>query len=327
MKSMRNKDNLKNVAVLIQLGTPETLTRKSVGNFIRSFLLDPRVIEMPSLFRHLLVRLIIVPFRAKKSLGRYQQIWDPVQGSPLLHHSRELTNKLAAKEIPGLEIRLAFQHGTPHLKTVLEDLQQQGVRNIILVPMYPQPAPSTTGSVYAAVQKELVGWPVQPEIRWISPLWDLPGYIDLLINKISRHHPAKYDRILFSYHGLPLKQSVSGYSAACESMTQQIARKLGLPVQSYRLAYQSRLGKGWVGPQSTEVMDAFLSEGVRSLLVVAPSFTADCLETDWEIGIDFRHRFLSGGGSTFEWVRSLNADDNWAEWLGGLISRETRMGE
>jgi protoporphyrin/coproporphyrin ferrochelatase len=311
----------KTAVVLIQLGTPESLTRASVADFIRAFLTDPRVIEMPTLVRHLLVRMIIVPFRSGKSLSRYRQIWDPVTGSPLLHHSLLLVDSLNRMADPDTDVSLAFQYGSPNLKTVLASLQKPEVRNIILIPMYPQPAPSTTGSVYAAVQRELSGWPVQPEIRWVAPFWDQPGYIDLLVNKISTHDPLKFDRVLFSYHGLPLKQSLSGYSNACTVMTSEIAARLGLPADRFRLAYQSRLGKGWTGPQSTEVIQSFLSGGARSLLVVAPSFTADCLETDWEIGIDFRNRFLSGGGEKFEWVHSLNSDTEWAGWLHQLIGQ------
>ena len=309
----------KAAVLLIQLGTPDALTRPSVARFIRLFLLDPKVIELPAVLRKPLVSALIAPLRSGIALKRYRQIWDPETGSPLLHYTTALHQQLNDPSLGLPPVFAAFQYSSPSLEQQLEQIRIEGFNNLIIIPLYPQPAPSTTGSAISQTEKLLARWPVRPTVRWITPLWDRPGYVDLLARQITACSPLNFDRIIFSYHGLPLKQARQGYSEACSVMTEQLAGKLGLSTPRYVLAYQSRFGRGWTGPLTNQVIDEVLTEGARSLLVVAPSFTADCLETTWEIGIDFRKQFLDGGGERFEWVRSLNAEPGWVSWLAEVI--------
>ncbi len=309
--------------VLLQLGTPESLSRRSVARFIRLFLNDPLVINMPGILRTPLVSLLIAPLRSGVALKRYRQSWDPEFGSPLLYHTAELANRLDREIGSGFHVIAAYQYSQPDLKHQLERLSRERFTSLILIPMYPQSAPSTTGSVRVQTERELAKWPVKPSITWITPLWNLPGYLELLANQISLYKPREYDCVIFSYHGLPLKQAKLGYAEACETMTAQLVNKLSIRENQYQMAYQSRFGRGWTAPMTDQVIDRILSEGARSLLIVAPSFTADCLETCWEIGISFRDRFLAGGGQKFEWVRSLNAEPAWVEWLSSIISSQT----
>jgi ferrochelatase len=313
------KSNKKTVVLLIQLGTPESLSRRSVARFIRRFLNDPGVTGIPAILRKPLVSVVIAPLRSGIALERYRQIWDPQTGSPLLHYTSSLERSLNDRALGLPPVFAAYQYSPPSVELQLEQIKNKGFNDLIIIPLYPQPAPSTTGSAIAQAEKLLDLWTVRPFVRWITPLWDRPGYVDLLARQIAACNPLNFDKIIFSYHGLPLKQAVQGYSLACRVMTDQLARKLGISSTRYVMAYQSRFGRGWTGPLTNQVIDEVLAEGARSLLVVAPSFTADCLETTWEIGIDFKRRFLEGGGERFEWVRSFNAGSGWVDWLAEEI--------
>ncbi len=328
--------------LLINLGTPDSPSTGDVRKYLRQFLNDPRVIDINPVGRFFLVNGIIVPFRAPKSAKIYKQLWTK-EGSPLLIYGKKVKEKLQ-KTLPGnYTVELAMRYQNPSLKSVLDRMQKENYSKIILLPMFPQYASSSTGSAIEEAMRIINKWWVIPEMKIISQFFDDEKFIDAFVEKGNMYSPKEYDHVLFSYHGLPERQVdkvyIDGkpckdhdcenewnaeneycYKAACYETTRRIANKLGLDQSKYSVAFQSRLGRDpWIKPYSDHVLVDLAKNGTKKLLVFSPAFIADCLETTVEIGMEYTHIFKENGGEKLQLVESLNDSDKWIACLKGMV--------
>jgi len=326
--------------LLINLGTPDSPSVGHVRSYLSQFLNDPRVIDLPWLWRKILVNLIIVPFRAPKSAGIYRKLWTD-NGSPLLHYSREV-GRLLQQSLPGeYEVHLAMRYKNPSIPDTLEEMRRRNYDEIIVLPMFPQYASASTGSALDEVMRVIRKWWVVPEMRYISQYYDHPGFIDAQVARGQSYNLSEYDHILFSYHGLPERQvekvhanascghyncenEVTAenkfcYRAVCYATTRMIAERLGIKKEDYTVCFQSRLDQKWLKPFSDEVVASCARKGMKKILVFSPAFTADCLETIIEIGEEYQDIFVSNGGEKVQLVESLNDHPLWIKCLKDLV--------
>jgi len=340
--------------LLINLGTPDSPTPGAVRPYLREFLMDPRVLDLPALQRWLIVHLFILPFRPRKSAEAYAKIWTP-EGSPLLVHGRALAAKVAARLGAGAEVALAMRYGNPSIASVLQALHQGGVERLVVFPLYPQNSGATTGSTLAKVRAETNGrW--DPEvIRIVPPFYEHPAFLDALAGAarpaIERSAP---ERVFFSFHGLPERQirkadptgthclarpdcceriveaNRACYRAQCFATARLLADRLRLPEERRVVCFQSRLGRTpWIRPYTDEMLAAEARAGRRRAVILSPAFVADCLETVEELGLRGVETWKENGGESLELLPCLNAGDAWADavvsiareaapgWLGG----------
>jgi ferrochelatase len=338
---------MKTAILLVNLGTPDNPSTPAVRKYLSEFLNDRRVIDISPLSRFFLVNFLIVPFRSSKSAKLYKQIWSD-KGSPLLYHSTELKNKLQAKLGKDYFVELAMRYQRPSIHAALENIRKQKPAKIVVLPLYPQYASSSTGSTLEKILEEVKGWEVIPEMHLFSNFFDNEDVINCYADEGKKFDLNAYDHILFSYHGLPERQIKKAsacygdnscfmgtcceaaternrfcYRANCFRTTQLLAQKLGLPKERYTICFQSRLGPSeWIKPYTDHVLKERAKLGDKRLLVFSPAFVADCLETIYEIGTEYDHAFKSYGGEKVELVRSLNAHDNWVEALANMIRKK-----
>lgn len=332
----------KTAVVLLNLGTPDSPAVGDVRKYLAQFLNDPRVIDIPWLARKMLVNLIIVPFRAPKSASIYKQLWTP-EGSPLLLHSIDVKKKLQEALGEDFYVDLAMRYQSPSMEDVLTSIKKKNFRKIILVPMFPQYASSSTGSALEEAMRIISKWWVIPELSVVSQYSDHPGYLDAFAEKGRQYDPAQYDHVIFSYHGLPIRQVDKVYSdglcsdrdcehehndennfcykAACYATTRGIAERLNIPEEKYTVSFQSRLNDNWLKPFSDKVVEELAQKGMKKLLVFSPAFTADCLETTIEIGHEYKEIFEENGGEHLQLVESLNSSPMWIETLKDLVTK------
>jgi ferrochelatase len=328
----------KTAILLLNLGTPDSPSKSDVRRYLTQFLNDERVIDIPWLPRTLLVNGVIVPFRAGNSSKLYKAIWDETTGSPLLKHSTELAKKLQLAVGTDYTVELAMRYQKPSMESVLERMKTQGYHKIIVFPLFPQYASSSTGSALQRFMEIVSKWWVIPEIKIISQYYDNQDYIDCIVSRGKEHNISTYDHVIFSYHGLPERQvdkvyndgylcqdhhcedgltdeNYYCYKAACYQTTKDIADKLNLPPDKYTLSFQSRLDDKWLTPFSDKVVEDLAKKGMKRLLVFSPAFTADCLETIYEIGTEYQEIFHAHGGEKIQLVESLNSGDDWVETI------------
>ena len=330
----------KTAVLLINLGTPDSPSVSDVRKYLFQFLNDPRVIDIPWLLRAILVNLIIVPFRAPKSAKIYKELWTK-DGSPLLLHGKHVTQKLQEKLLQKADVFFAMRYQNPSIYSVLEEIRKKNYAKIIVIPLYPQYASSSTGSTLEKVMQVVSKWWVIPEITLVSQYYDEVGYIDAFAERGKAHINDNYEHVLFSYHGLPVRQvdkvyesspcadhhcedhldeeNAFCYKAACYETTRLIAARLNIPKENYTVAFQSRLDKKWLEPFSDEVVEQLAKKGVKRLLVFSPAFTADCLETTIEIGSEYKEIFEEHGGQHLQLVESLNDHPLWIGTLEKLV--------
>lgn len=328
--------------LLVNLGTPNSPSTADVRTYLSEFLNDPRVIDIPMILRKLLVNLIIVPFRSPKSAKIYQKLWTK-DGSPLLIHGNAVKEKLQQSLSNEYEVFLAMRYQNPSLDTVLAVMQKRNFDKVIVLPLFPQYASSSTGSALEKVMQIISKWYVIPELKFISQYYNAPGYIQAFAERGRQYNLADYDHILFSYHGLPVQQvdKVYGdspcsehhcedhidddnkfcYKATCYETTRLIAKQLNLTTAQYSVAFQSRLDKKWLEPFSDKVVIQKAKEGAKKMLVFSPAFVADCLETTIEIGEEYNELFKEHGGEKVQLVESLNAHPIWINTLKELVEK------
>ncbi|MCK5796982.1 MAG: ferrochelatase [Deltaproteobacteria bacterium] len=326
--------------LLVNLGTPGAPTVAAVRRYLREFLADPRVIDLPRLQRSLLLNLVILPFRPRRSAAAYAKIFDPERGSPLLFHSRDLTKKvgerLAAAKV---QVDLAMRYGEPSIDAALDRFAEAHVERVVVFPLYPQYAVSTTASTIEAVTRAVSQRWIVPSLAFVPPFFDHPAFIEAFA---ARARPILADsapeRILFSFHGLPERHLKKGdptgarclvqanccetlgpenalcYRAQCVATMRLLGDALAIDPAQRVLGFQSRLGRiPWIQPYTDEVLDALLADGVKKIAVLTPAFVADGLETLEEIGIEARKRWLDGGGERFDLIPCPNASDTFAD--------------
>lgn len=326
--------------LLVNLGTPDSPSNRDVYKYLDEFLMDPRVMDIPWLARQLLVRGNIVPRRFRNTARTYRAIWSE-DGSPLLYYSREV-KKLLQKEL-GEEyaVELGMRYQNPSLLDALDALQKKNVEELIILPLFPQYASATTGSVHQKVMEIVKGWQVIPAMRFISSYAQLPPMIQAFADNGRKMGIEGYDHVIFSFHGLPERQLIKAdstgcclkqgccdrskgnsycYKAECMRTARAIAAELALQESGYTIAFQSRLGKTpWTTPFLTDVIKQRFEEGDRSLLVYSPSFVCDCLETIFEIRIEYAEEFHKMGGKRLDLVDGLNTHPLWISALKQLV--------
>ena len=329
---------MKTAVLLINLGTPDSPKTGDVRKYLNEFLNDSRVVDLPWLGRKLLVNLIIVPFRSPKSAALYKELWTPT-GSPLLINTKNLRNTLRKELSDSYVVEMAMRYGKPALKKMLGKLEKQQPERIILVPLYPQYASSTTGSTLEKAGKLISNWKQIPDVKMIHHFHDHIGFIEAFAHRIKQYNPQNYDQIIMSYHGLPLNQVYEAhagndceamgcstkrdeensycYLASCYETSRLLAEKLNLQKQDYTVCFQSRLSKNWTKPFTDEVVKEQAKTGKKRLLVISPSFVTDCLETIHELGKELKEDFEKNDGEQLTLVESLN---NLPQWAGALAS-------
>lgn len=332
--------------LLINTGTPDTPNTPDVRRYLRQFLGDPRVLDMPPLARWLLLELIILPTRPAKSAHAYKQIWTE-QGSPLRLHGYNLAQALQNQLGGGTQVRLAMQYGNPSIPSAIDELSALGIDRLVVVPLFPHYAAASYGSAAAAVLAHAEKRWVLPSLHVVPPFWHEPEFLHAVAEQ-ARKQIAEFqpDHVLFSYHGLPerhcTRTDTTGqtclkspnccdnlvianrncYRAQCFGTSRALVAELGLEAQHVTTAFQSRLGKvPWIRPYTDEKVVELAKQGVKKLLVLEPSFVADCLETLEEIGIRAKADFESQGGGELRLVPSLNAENLWVAALAHIVGK------
>lgn len=317
--------------LLVNLGSPGDPTKPAIRRFLREFLGDPRVVNLPRWLWLIILYFLILPFRPGKSLKAYRQIWTE-QGSPLTFLTRRLTGKLAAKiQQADLDVEstvsMAMRYGQPAMHRELRRLQSQGMDRLVVLPLYPQYSSTTTASVFDVLSTTLAGWRHIPELHFISDYHVQPGYIQAMAAAIedSWRRQGRGKLLLFSFHGLPEKLTQLGdpYSVQCRNTAEAIAAELNLQADQWRCVYQSRLGRGkWLQPYCAEELQKLPGEGITDIDIVCPGFAVDCLETLEEIAIANQALFLAAGGQKYRYIPALNDSTAHVDALYALLYRQ-----
>ena len=330
--------------LLINLGSPDSTSISDVKKYLDEFLMDKRVIGKSYIFRWILVKLIILNFRPKKSAKAYKKIWWK-EGSPLIVLSRRLFKKVS--DLMQIPVALAMRYGSISIYNGLKELNDKGVDEFIILPLYPHYAMSSYETVVEKVKEEVeINFP-ENKIKVIEPFYDDPKYIELLSLKIKDTiKDIEYDHILFSYHGIPVshlkisdptnthcyklqnccsvdsKAHKTCYKHQVTITTELVAKYLGLEREKYSISFQSRLAnEPWLKPYTDSELERLAKEGKKNMVVVTPAFVTDCLETLEEIVMEAKDEFLEAGGENYYYVPCLNDDDNWAK----LISKWAKL--
>lgn len=335
--------------LLINLGTPDSPSTKDVRKYLYQFLNDERVIDINPVLRFVLFNLIVIPLRAPKSAKLYKEIWDK-NGSPLLYHGEKLKEKVQLKTGETADIYFAMRYQNPNIKNVLSTIKDKNYSKLVIIPLYPQPAMSTTASSIDYTLNEIRQWNNIPEIKIINHFYTREDYLQCVVNSAAKYNIDDYDHVLFSFHGIPerhikkcdpydycLKDGCCNvlnaknemcYKAACHFTARQVAEKLHIPKEKFTLSFQSRLGRTpWIKPYSDKVIEEFAKKGMKKLLVFSPAFVADCLETIHEIGTEYQELFEEHGGEKVQLVESLNSNEDWVNVLSNWIHTELKISE
>jgi len=318
------------VGVLLgNLGTPDAPTPEALRRFLAEFLADPRVVELSRPVWWLILHALVLPFRPRRSARLYRRIWQPA-GSPLLLASRELAGSLetalASGSGDGVVVALGMRYGQPAAGTALRELARRGCDRVLVLPLFPQYASATTGSVFDAVAAELSAWRRVPEVRMVASYHDDPGYIAALAASVREVWAAGTpERLLLSFHGLPQRYVDAGdpYADQCLTTARLLREELGWPEERTVISFQSRFGREpWLEPATDETLRALAQKGVARVDVICPGFATDCLETLEEIALGGREQFMAAGGREFRYVPALNARANHVGALAGLVRRQ-----
>lgn len=327
----------------MQLGTPDNPTTADVRRYLTEFLMDPRVMDIPYLGRTLLVKGAIVPKRAPLSAATYRTIWDEKTGSPLMYYS-ELQRDLLQQELgEDYHVELAMRYQNPSIASVLKKMETMKLESIRVIPLFPQYASATTGSVIDKVMEIMRSWQYFPQVTFVSNYCDDEEMCETYANHGRQYPIEEYDHVLFSYHGLPVRQlgkvdptgalkcpdsgcgsckenkKAHCYLSQCYATSRAIATKLGLSKERYSVCFQSRLGKTpWIQPYTSDTLHQMAEQGYKKLLVFSPAFVADCIETLDEIRVEYANEFKSLGGEEITMVESLNDDPKWINVLKRL---------
>ncbi|GGY22460.1 ferrochelatase [Paludibacterium paludis] len=328
----RHDSSLRTGIVLINLGTPDSPTPGALRPYLREFLSDPRVIEIPRALWWVILNGFILTTRPAKSAAKYASIWRD-DGSPLLSNTRSLTaavSRLLAREgRDDLVVDYAMRYGNPSVESVIRRLREQGVDRLLIVPLYPQYAASSSGTALDEVFRVLMKSRNMPEVRTVRHFHDDPGYIGALAASISRHWQAngKPDKLMMSFHGVPRFTRDKGdpYYCECRKTARLLAERLELADSDYVVTFQSRFGRAeWLTPYTSEVARELGQAGTGVLDVVCPGFVGDCLETLEEIAMEVKQDFLLAGGGQFRYIPCLNDNEDWATALTRIV--QTQLG-
>jgi len=326
-------NKIRTAVLLTNLGSPAAPTTKALRDYLREFLSDPRVVEIPRLVWMIILHGIILRVRPKKSAKLYQSIWTK-DGAPLLVTSQVQQQKIAKqlKEKYGQDVivDVAMRYGEPSISHVLQNFQQQGIDNLVVLPLYPQYAGPTTASVFDAMSNELRTWRYVPSLHFINSYHNNPHYIKALANTISEHikDHGKPDKLVLSYHGMPelFHQWGDPYFDCCKVTTDLLkeelsTRALALSDDDFIMSFQSRFGKAkWLQPYTDVTLASLAKQGSKHIAIISPAFSADCLETLEELEHENRAVFMQAGGEQYHYIAALNDRDDHIEALMTVLS-------
>ncbi|MBL4940714.1 MAG: ferrochelatase [Colwellia sp.] len=323
----------KTAVLLTNLGSPTASNTGAVRRYLRQFLSDPRVVEIPQLLWLMILHGIILRIRPKKSAKLYQKIWTE-QGAPLLVISQaqkeKIATSLAQQYGEGVMVDVAMRYGEPAIASVLQKFQQQGIDNLVVLPLYPQYAGPTTASVFDAVSGELQQWRYVPSLHFINSYHNNAYFIKALANSISEHlnTQGKPDKLVLSYHGMPelFHQWGDPYYDYCQLTTdlliaELLTRPLGLQADDFIMAFQSRFGKAkWLQPYTDKTLENLAKTGHKHVAIISPAFSADCLETLEELEHESRTVFMQAGGEQYHYIAALNDRDDHIKALVNVLT-------
>lgn len=336
---MQEKLNKITGVLLVNLGTPDSTSTPDVRKYLREFLSDPRVLDINPVVRTLLLNLVIAPFRSPKSAASYREVWMN-EGSPLMVYGKQVRHSLQDSLGPEFHVQLAMRYQSPSIDLALENFRKEGIDHIRVIPMFPHYASASTGSVHEKIMDIVSKWQVIPQISFLKSYHDEPGMIEAFAINGERHKPETYDHIVFSFHGLPVRQlrksDLSGtycqangvccsnlnetnkncYAAQCHHTARLLAERLKIDKSNYTISFQSRLGRDpWIRPSTQETVLRLAAEGKKRVLIFCPAFVADCLETLFEVTTELKDEFVAAGGEHVQLVESLNNEPKWIETL------------
>lgn len=315
--------------LLTNLGTPSAPTAEALRPYLREFLSDPRVIELPKWKWWPILHGIILRVRPAKSAKLYASVWTE-EGSPLMRISLEQVEKLQQHfdtTQPGnVVVKVAMRYGEPAIGKVLREFQDQGIQRIVVLPLYPQYAGATVGSTFDAVSQEITQWRWVPELHFINTYHDHPLYIKAICDTINEHvaQHGQPEKLLFSYHGMPQRYFDAGdpYYCFCKITTKRVQEQLGWSDDRCITSFQSQFGREeWIKPDTSDQLKALATEGVKKVAVICPGFSADCLETLEEIGEENKTLFLEAGGEHYHYISALNASADHIRFLATLVEK------
>jgi protoporphyrin/coproporphyrin ferrochelatase len=330
LPTFRHDQPARTAVLLIQLGTPAAPTAAALRPYLKQFLSDPRVVEIPPLVWWLILNGVILNTRPAKSAHKYASIWTP-EGSPLRVYSERQAAQLGtwlAGQGHDVDVALAMRYGEPSIPSVLEGLRRRNVTRLLVLPLYPQYAASTTATAVDQVNETLRGWRNLPELRFIRDFHDDPLYLDALAERIrgTWEHSGPPDRLVMTFHGVPRRTLEQGdpYHCECHATARLLAERLGLSREDYVVTFQSRFGRAqWLQPYTEPTLRELGAAGVGRIDAVCPGFVSDCLETLEEIAMEGKGTFLESGGREFRYIPCLNDSPSFVEALGRLVERHT----
>ena len=312
--------------LVVNLGTPSAPTAPAVRRYLRQFLMDPRVIELPRVLWWCLLNFIILPIRGFRSAANYRKVWTDA-GSPLMQLSVGLTAGIQRELDAGpgkFAVQMAMSYGAPAIQTGLHALMAAGAKRLLVLPLYPQYSGSTTGSVFDGVTGALQGHRWVPDFRFISQYFERPDYISALADSVRAHWAknGRADLLLLSFHGIPKRYFANGdlYHCHCYGTARRLREALGMTENQLQVSFQSRVGREeWLRPYTDEVIKALPAKGVRTLDVICPGFAVDCLETLEEISGENAEYFHHAGGTELRYIPALNDSAGHAQLLANLV--------
>ncbi len=318
--------------LLTNLGTPDSCSPRDVRRYLKTFLWDPRVVEMQRPLWWLILNLVVLNTRPRRSAAAYSKIWG-VDGSPLLTNSRQQQQALQLLLDQHLEqptkVALAMRYGNPSISAGLNELNRAGARRVLVLPLYPQYSATTTASTFDAVSRELRSWRWLPELRFVNHYHDHPAYISALAESVRSFWDeyGEPEKLVLSFHGIPEDYFHAGdpYFCECQKTGRLLAAALGLAEQRWALTFQSRLGpKKWLQPYTDKTLEVLAGAGIKRVHVICPGFSTDCLETLEEIAMENRDTFFAAGGTEYHYIPCLNAQRPHIEMMLEIVKRHTR---
>ena len=318
--------------LLCNLGTPDAPRPAELRRYLKEFLSDPRVVEIPRLLWWMILNLIILRIRPRRSAKLYQSVWTEA-GSPLMLYSqgqvKAVKERIAEKygEIP---VVLGMRYGNPSMASAIKELTDQNVRDIIVLPLYPQYAGATTGSTFDAVAKTFTQLRWVPELQFINGYHKSEGYLEAICSSIRRHieQHGQPDRLVFSYHGTPERYLKNGdpYHCFCHQTTRLVREKMGLDETQVMTTFQSRFGREpWLQPYTDKTLEQLPEDGIKHVAVICPGFSSDCLETIEEINMEGRESFIESGGEQFHYIPCLNDEPAHIDALVSILEKRLAL--
>ncbi len=324
-QNFHHENEQKKGVLIAYLGTPDSPDVLSVRRYLKEFLSDPRIIEVPKIIWWFVLNIFILNFRSFNSARLYKSIWTD-GGSPLLVNCIKIKEKVQKSLPSNYQVALGMRYGNPSIKSALNELKEANCRDIEVITLFPHYSATTVGSIFDAVSTEIKSWRWVPSVKFLNSYHDNPLLIEILSKRIKKSFESqgKPDKLVFSYHSIPKKYFDSGdpYHCLCQKTSRLIAEKLFLDEKDYITAFQSRFGPSeWLKPYTSETMKSLPKEGIKSVQVVSPGFGVDNLETLQEIDIENKEYFEDAGGENFHYIPCLNDDDDHVEFLISLIGK------